>query len=390
MPDWQIPLSDLNYGSEEEEAVMRVIRSGWLSSGPEVQRFEEKFADAAGVRHAIALSSATAALHLAMLALDVGDGSEVIQPALNFVAAANMTIAAGAKPVFADIISVEEPTIDPNHLRSLITSRTRAVIVMHYGGYPCRMGDILDVCDARGVPVIEDACHAPGVVYADTQHSKLHGRKIGSLGRVACFSFFSNKNMATAEGGMITTDDDEIASRIRLLRSHGMTAVTWDRHRGHASSYDVTMHGFNYRLDEIRAALGQAQLARLGEGNMRRRNLIRIYRDELADAPDVHVPFAGYAGDSAGHLMPILAKNATHRNQLGSMLRENRIQSSLHYPLVTSFSAYAKYVDAQTARSLDFSERIVTLPLYPSLTPRQVQLICSLIKVTAATNLQAT
>jgi dTDP-4-amino-4,6-dideoxygalactose transaminase len=309
----RIPLSDLSYGPEEEAAVLRVLASRWLSSGPEVAAFESEFRDALGAKHAVAVANGTAALHLGYLALELGPGDEVIQPALNFVAAANMTVALGCVPVLADVVSLDEPNISPREIERSVTAATKAVVVMHYGGYPCRMAEIAETCRRRGIALIEDACHAVGARYLDSAERKPHGSMAGVLGDVGCFSFFSNKNLAVGEGGMLVTNRDDVAEKARLLRSHGMTSMSWDRHRGHASSYDVMLHGYNYRLDELRAALGRAQLAKLAANNRRRGELVRHYRDGLGDLHGWHLPFAGYDGDSAYHLMVMVAPDAAMR-----------------------------------------------------------------------------
>ncbi|MBV8576773.1 MAG: DegT/DnrJ/EryC1/StrS family aminotransferase, partial [Acetobacteraceae bacterium] len=270
MSDWRIPLSDLDYGSEEADAVQRVIAGKWLSMGPEVHAFEQEFAAMQEAKHTLGVSSATAGLHLALLALEVGPGDQVIQPALNFVATANMTVAVGATPVFADICRLDEPTIDPSEVEQLISPRTKAVVVMHYGGSLCRMGELTELCAARGIAIVEDACHAVGVAYHDTRNRWPNGVMAGSIGDISAFSFFSNKNIASGEGGMVVTNRTDLAERMRLLRSHGMTTLTWDRHKGHAASYDVVNPGYNYRLDELHAALGRAQLRKLKRNNQRR------------------------------------------------------------------------------------------------------------------------
>jgi len=274
LTDWRVPLSDLDYGSEEANAVQRVIASKWLSMGPEVQAFEQEFAAMQGSKHALAVSSATAGLHLALLALGVGPGDEVVQPALNFVATANMTVAVGATPVFADICSLDEPTIDPSEVERLISPRTKAAVVMHYGGSLCRMAELTELCTAHGVAIVEDACHAVGVAYRDARNRRPNGIMAGSIGDISAFSFFANRNIASGEGGMVVTNRADLAERVRLLRSYGMTTLTWDRHKGHAGSYDVMNPGYNYRLDELHAALGRAQLKKLERNNQRRRNLL--------------------------------------------------------------------------------------------------------------------
>ena len=217
MPSWNIPLSDLDYGQEEMDAVARVLRSKWLSMGPEVESFEAEFAALQSASYALAVSSATAGLHLSFLAAEIGPGDEVIQPALNFVATANMTVACGATPIFADIISLAEPTIDPANVAGLITPRTKAVVVMHYGGNLCRMAELLTLCRKRNLFLIEDACHAVGARYHDALGQPPHGTMAGSIGDVGTFSFFANKNMVTGEGGMIVTNREDLAAKVDCL-----------------------------------------------------------------------------------------------------------------------------------------------------------------------------
>lgn len=383
MSNWTIPLSDLDYGPEEEAAVLRVLRSRWLSMGPEVQAFEREFAEMTGVRHAFAVANGTAALFLAYAALGIQPGDEIIQPALNFVAAANMTVAVGAKPIFADICSLDEPSLDPASVERLINPRTRAVVVMHYGGYFCRMDEFQALCRSRGLALIEDACHAVGGRYASASPaSALNGRAAGVLSDVACFSFFANKNLPVGEGGMVTTDRDDLAEILRSLRSHGMTTLTWDRHKGHAYSYDVTLHGYNYRLDELRAALGREQLKKLESGNARRKALVTQYRQGLANVARLQVPFKDGGRGSAYHLMPVLAADAAHRKELVSALGQARIQSSLHYPDIPRFTIFQKDGVQAMPISRSFSERVITLPLFPHLQEEQVaQVVATLASV---------
>jgi dTDP-4-amino-4,6-dideoxygalactose transaminase len=380
---WRIALSDLSYGPEEEAAVVRVLQSRWLSMGPEVEAFEAEFAEFIGVKHAIAVANGTAALHLSYLALGLGPGDEVIQPAINFVAGANMTVAVGAVPIFADIVGVQEPSIDPGDLEKRITSRAKAVVVMHYGGYPCRMAEIYAICQRHGLALIEDACHAVGARYLDPQERPHHGKMVGSLGDIACFSFFSNKNLATGEGGMVVTDRDDLADRLRLLRSHGMTTLTWDRHKGHASSYDVVSHGYNYRLDELHAALGRVQLKKLNRNNALRRQLTAAYHRNLASLPDWVLPFADYSGDSSCHLMVIVAPDEGTRARVAKTLKEARIQTSLHYPCLPDFDAFKEVKAEGLDCTRSFAKRVLTLPLFPAMTVSQVEEICSLIQSVA-------
>jgi dTDP-4-amino-4,6-dideoxygalactose transaminase len=380
LSEWRIPLSDLDYDTGEEEAVLRVLRSKWLTMGAEVEAFEQEFANLIGTKYAVAVASGTAALHLAYLALGIGLGDEVIQPAINFVASANMTLAVGAIPVFGDIISLEEPTIKPEDISRLITPKTKAVVVMHYGGYLSRMDEILDICTKHSIPLVEDACHAVGSQYRNSRLKPPHGKMAGNLGEIACFSFFSNKNIAIGEGGMITTNRVDLAQRIRLLRSHGMTTLTWDRHRGHSYSYDVVAQGFNYRLDEIHAALGRMQLRKLQKNNERRGQLVSAYRYGLSGFPGWIFPFADYCGDSSYHLAALVAPDEERRSKLIRFLKKAKIQTSLHYPFLPQFEAFKwSQCNGHLTRSLAYSQRALTLPLFPGMTISDVEGICAII-----------
>ncbi len=379
MSDWRIALSDLDYGPREEAAVLRVLKSKWLSMGPEVQAFEKEFGELVGAKYAFAVSNGTAALHLSYLAQGLGPGDEIIQPAINFVAAANMTVAVGSTPVFADIVGVDEPTIDPAKIEGRITPQTKAVVVMHYGGYLCRMAEIKEICEQHDLLLIEDACHAVGAQYLDPQDRSPHKKMAGSIGDIACFSFFSNKNLATGEGGMVVTNRDDLAERLRLLRSHGMTTLTWDRHKGHARSYDVILNGYNYRFDELRAALGRCQLAKLKGNNRRREELVSAYRKNLSSFPGWIIPFKDYSGDSTYHLMVALAPTEEVRLKTVENLTKQRIQTSFHYPFLPEMSAFKNYRSQGLARSVSFASRVITLPLFPTLPLQHVEEICAFI-----------
>jgi dTDP-4-amino-4,6-dideoxygalactose transaminase len=378
--EWRIPLSDLDYDAAEEEAVLRVLRSKWLSMGGETEAFESEFASSVGAKHAIAVANGTAALHLAFLALGLGPRDEVIQPAINFVAAANTTVATGATPVFADIVGIDEPTIEPEEVRRRITSRTKAVVVMHYGGYLPRMSDICEICREHRIALVEDACHAVGARYLDEKGRLPHEKMAGNLGDIGCFSFFSNKNMAVGEGGMVTVNEDTLARRVRLLRSHGMTTLTWDRYRGHANQYDVQLHGFNYRLDEIRAALGRVQLQKLEKNNERRKHLVAEYIRHLDGLDGCVFPFEKYRGSSSYHLAVLVVPDPDHRPRITAALKEARIQTSMHYPYIPGFEAFEKFEAGGLEHSKDYARRAVSLPLFPGMTDSQVEEICSIIR----------
>jgi dTDP-4-amino-4,6-dideoxygalactose transaminase len=382
--NWNIPLSDIDFDGLETEAVLEVLKDKWLSMGPKVEAFEAAFRAMSESPHALAVSIGTAALHLALLGLGIGPGDEVIQPALNFVASANVTVAAGATPVFADIVSDVEPVIDPRAVEALCTPKTRAMICMHYGGFPAPMAALREIFNRRGIHLIEDACHAVGGSYmapAGPENTALTRRPVGSAADVACYSFFSNKNLAVGEGGMVTTTHDEVAKRIRQLRSHGMTTLTWDRHRGHANTYDVIQHGYNYRLDEIRAALGTIQLQKLAANNRHRLHKFSQYVTRLAALKEWRIPFAHVVSspDSAtgtAHLVVLLAPTSEKRDRLRDHLKALKIQTSLHYPTITTFSAFSAYAGSAVPKSLDYSSRALTLPLYPTLSEDGIDEVC--------------
>jgi len=357
---WKYTLSEMDMPKEDLEAVADCIRSEWLSMGPRAKTFEDTFAEMCEVKHAIAVSNGTAALHLSMAALGLGEGDEVIQPSINFVASANMTRALGATPVFADSRSLLDPTIDVEEIKAKITNKTKAVVVMHFGGYACQMDEIKALCDERGLMLIEDACHAPCQKYAGEL-----GGYLGAIGEVGCFSFFSNKNMTTAEGGIIITNNDDLATALRKMRSHGMTTLSWDRHHGRPSTYDVLMHGFNYRLDDLRAALGISQLSRLLGNNDRRRNHMQTYADTVAnlDSDDIQFIFGDRPKDGTGHVAGVVVPHGK-RDAARLALAEKRIQTSLHYPPIHTFTAFSDFADIPLPVAENFAQSMITLPMH--------------------------
>jgi dTDP-4-amino-4,6-dideoxygalactose transaminase len=255
--------------------------------------------------------------------------------------------------------------------------------VVHYGGYACDMSKIMDIAHRYELRVIEDAAHAAG--------SWLQGRHLGTWGDIGCFSFFSNKNMTTGEGGMVVTSNDKLYEKLTLLRSHGMTSLTWDRHKGHAWSYDVVELGYNYRIDEVRSAIGKIQLSKLNQNNERRRYLIEHYRECLAHLPQVVVPFCEHPGITAAHIMPILLPAGIDRVAFMEQMKSQGIQTSIHYPPIHEFTAYRK-IAALSRRSLPVTQNVarreVTLPLYSGMTDGDVSIVTEAISDTLLQSLQ--
>lgn len=365
---WNVPLSDLAFDDAELQAVQAVVTSKWLTMGACSQQFEQEFAAFCGSTYAFGVTNCTAGLHLACLAAGLGPGDEVIVPSLSFVATANAVRYVGAVPVFADICSEQDLTISPASIEARITPKTRAIMVMHYAGYPCDMPAIQAIADRHNLVILEDAAHAAGTY--------LDGRHMGTWGQSGAFSFFSNKNLAVGEGGMVVTDDPQVAEKLRLLRSHGMTSLTWDRHKGHAFSYDVVELGYNYRIDEIRSAMGIAQLHKLAQGNQRRREIAKQYRSALHHAaPDITIPFESHPGISSGHIFPIILPRGMNRQVFMERMKAEGIQTSIHYPPIHLFQVHRSNELLDLTITEEIASREVTLPLFPSLADEQIDAV---------------
>jgi dTDP-4-amino-4,6-dideoxygalactose transaminase len=371
MPDWTVPLAEVVVPEEAIAVVADVYRSGWLSMGPQTEELEREFAAYAGARHALAVANGTAALHLVCAGAGLGPGDEVVVPAMTFVATVNAIAYTGATPVFADVVSLTEPWLEPGAVEAVVTDRTKAIMTMAYGGHPGRTVELAALARERGLVLLEDAAHAVG--------SRVGDRHLGTFGLAGAFSFFSNKNLAVGEGGMVVTDDDEIYARMRLLRSHGMTTLTWDRHRGHASGYDVVERGFNYRIDEPRAALARWRLAHLDADNARRRALDARYRELLAGIDPLTLALAP-APDArlAHHLFTIVLDDGVERRRFREALGARGIQTSVHYPPVHRFSIYGGARELPVTEA--YAARTVTLPLFATMTVTQQNVVVDAIR----------
>jgi dTDP-4-amino-4,6-dideoxygalactose transaminase len=375
----RIPVFDVRLEQAHVEAVTEALRSGWLTMGPRIEAFEREFADHLGVAHAVATSSCTAALHLAYLAAGVGPGDEVIVPGITFVASAAAVRYCGATPVLAEIGGQDDLGIDPEDAEARITPRTKAICAVHYGGYAAPLGPLREICERHGLALVEDAAHSPEASGPDPD------RKLGTYGLAGTFSFFSNKILSCGEGGLLATDDAGVAESARSRRSHAMTSGTWDRHRGHAMGYDVVDVGYNYRLDEPRAALLSARLPGLAADVEERRRLTRRYREQLDDVDGVTLPYGEeQVAASSCYVMPVMLDDPALRDPVRQLLSERHaVQTSVLYPAINEFTAYGR-----GAESLPRCERAartqLTLPLYPHLGEERLERVVDALRQSLA------
>lgn len=372
---WKIPLFDLDFGKEEEDAVVEVVKSKWLTSGPKTKEFEEKFASFLGEDiKCCALANGTAALHCALAASGVGPGDEVIIPALTFVADLNVVAMTGAKPVLADIKSYDNWNISPIDVERKITESTKAVIAVHYAGWPCDMDELEFICKKNNLILIEDAAHAPGGEYK--------GKKCGTFGDFGCFSFFSNKNLSTGEGGMLSSKNSDLINKAALFKSHGMTRSTMDRYMGKGLTYDVAMPGLNYRIDELKSALGIVQLSKLNTNNQKRLELVSHYIKSLNELTEIIIPWRDFPDDrkSTGHIFTIMLPENSNREEFMNFLKDKGIQTSIHYPGFHEFSFYGEAFSFPCKKAAEVSSRMVTLPLYPGMKFDDIDYISFCIK----------
>ncbi|NNF78784.1 MAG: hypothetical protein HKN05_12215, partial [Rhizobiales bacterium] len=329
--NWRYTASAPHIGPDEQTAALECLMAGEPSSGRYVQAFEQAFAQLHGAKHAIAVANGTASVHLALLAAEIGQSpdDEVIQPSLNSVGAANMTVAVGARPVFADIVSLTEPTLDPDEVRALIGPNTRAVVAMHYGGYPARIAALETLCRKHGMLLIEQCCHGPGFVGPE-----LGDRALGTVGDIGCFSLGPDIPAACGgSGGMIVTDDDALAARMRSLLLQSATPLHCNRNPGRTSTANIAAHGFNFHMDDLRAAIGLAQLNIVPTANTQRQRRAQAYANVVETFCDGIIEYAfGWAPmEGTAHVAAILVE-PSKRNNLRAFLTEKRVQTSLHYP----------------------------------------------------------
>ena len=371
--EYKIPLFDLNFDEQESQAVVETMRSKWISMGPKTEELESKFSSMLNNIYTVALSNCTVALHLAMRLLDIGEDDEVICPSLTFVATVNAIRYVKAKPVFCDIKSYHDLTIDPDDIEAKISRKTKAIIVMHYGGFSCDMDKIMAVAQKHDVKVIEDASHAPLSEYA--------GKKLGTIGEIGCFSFFSNKNISTGEGGMLVTNNNEIYEKAKLLRSHGMTSLSYDRSRGHTTSYDVIDLGYNYRIDDIRASIGIVQLSKLKNDLIKRFDVRKYYIERLTAIKEIIIPFKENVHFSSNYIFPVVIKDSTTelRDMIREKLQDSGVQTSVHYPAVHLFSIYEEFTTELPITEY-VTQNEITLPMYSHITKNDIDYVVQILE----------
>ena len=362
-----LPFHRATIGPEEEAEVIATLRSGWLTTGPRTKEFERRFADYVGAKHAVGLTSCTAALHISLVALGVGPGDEVITTPITWAATANVIVHTGATPVFADVLP-ETLCIDPASVAALITERTKALIPVDYAGQPCDLEALRALAEPRGIAIVEDAAHAIETVY--------RGGKVGSLATTTCFSFYATKNLTTGEGGMVTTDDDDLAERLRILSLHGISRDAWKRYTTSGfKRYQIVAAGFKYNMFDLQAALGLCQLDRLAGMHSDRERLVIRYRELLGRVPGVRmIQQVQQEGDvNAYHLLPIVLEGAgeAERDQVMAAIQAEGIGVGIHFPAVHLEPFYRESYGQSPGMcplAEAFAAATLSLPLYPTLT----------------------
>jgi dTDP-4-amino-4,6-dideoxygalactose transaminase len=376
-----LPFSRPSIGAREKELVLETLESGWITTGPRAADLGRRVAALAGARHGLAVSSATGGLHLALAALGVGPGDEVVTSVYTFVACVNVIEHVGARPVLVDI-EPDTLCLDPRAVERALTAKTRALLPVDYAGHPCDFDALGELARARAIPVVEDAAHALG--------ASLGGRPVGSLSDITAFSFYATKNLTTGEGGATVTDDDALAERLSLLSLHGMNRDAWKRYSDTGSwYYEVTAPGFKYNLSDVLAAIGLAQLERFDEMQRRRRELVALYDSLLAGVPEVRRPRARPGVVHAWHLYPValeLERLTCDRARFIQELRAENIGASVHF---IPIHLHPYFRDRLGVRAGDFPvaedayRRAVTLPLYPDMTPRDVEDVVTAVRKVA-------
>jgi dTDP-4-amino-4,6-dideoxygalactose transaminase len=372
-----LPYNLPDISDAEIEAVVDTLRSGWLAPGPRARAFEADFAAHAGTRHAIALDSATAGMHLALVALAIGPGDEVITTPMTFAATVNVIVHAGATPVLADVLE-GDACIDPAAVERAVTSRTRAIMPVHHAGAACDMETLRRIAQERGLRIVADAAHALG--------TEIGGAPVAAYGDATVYSFYPTKNVTSGRGGMLATDEDALAQRCRLLALHGMSDDAWDRYTARGSwAYQVLAPGYNYAMSDLQAALGHAQFARLDEFQRRRRELAARYSERFAEVEEVTPPCERAGTTHAWHLYVLrlrLERLRIGRDAFIDELRERGIGTSVHF-IPLHHHPYYREAFGWSPGDLPVADALfagmISLPLYTRMTVRDVDRVADAV-----------
>ena len=360
---------------EDKKIVKKTLTQSMLTLGPQLEKFENDFCKYSKAKYAVAVSNCTAALHLSLMALGIKKDDEVIIPDLTFVADANAILACNAKPVIVDI-NKENFFLSISNIKKNITKKTKAIIPVHIYGQVCNIEDILDVAKDNNLKVIEDCAHAVG-----TFHKSKH---VGTLGNTGCFSFYPTKNITTAEGGMVITNSEKIAEKVRQLRNHGMTKSLKSRYSSeYPWIFDIKQQGYNYRLDEIRAALGITQLKRIKKINELRKKASSYYNKNLQNIPGIILPDMVNDKTHSYHLYTIRVRKPykLSRNQLFKKLKDNGIRTTVYWMPIHKYTAYRKFVKtSNTLNTTKIYDEILALPLFPNISKKHQDAVIKVIK----------
>lgn len=373
-----LPFHRPSLGKAEEREILDTLRSGWITTGPKTIEFEKRFARYIGCKHAIALNSCTAGLHLALVALGIGEGDEVITSPITFPATANVIIHQKARPVFVDV-EPDTLNIDPDKIEASITPRTKAIIPIHFAGHPCDMDRILSIAKRYNLAIIEDAAHAI--------EAKYHQQKIGTIGNFTSFSFYATKNITTGEGGMLTTNNDEFADKIRILRLHGISKDAWKRYGSEGyKHWDVIYPGYKYNMFDIQAALGLHQLKKIERFWKIRKTYVEMYDDAFKSIPEIILLSRRPHIKHSYHLYVILVKNEdlkVDRDTIMNLIQSEGVGIGIHFRSLHLHPFYRRtfhFKRGDFPNAAYASERVISLPLYPALQEKDVRRVIKVVK----------
>lgn len=374
-----LPFALPSIGDEEINEVKSTMLSGWLTTGPQTKKFEEKFSEYTGSDYAVAVNSCTAALHLALKALQVGPGDEVITTPLTFASTANIILMSGAKPVFVDI-DAETFNIDPEKIERAISKRTKVLLPVHYGGYPAELDTIMKLAERYNLHVVEDAAHAAGARYGD--------KMIGNVSTATCFSFYATKTITTGEGGMLTTNSRTLADKVRMLSLHGLSKDAWNRYSKKGSwYYEIVDLGYKYNMTDVQASIGLPQLRKINEFTKKRREIARLYDESLKDIPEIKLPPRDH--DKTEHIYHLytirldLDQISFDRDTFIEALRAENIGTSVHFIPIHLHPFYRKeygFIRGDFPATEIVFDSIVSLPIYPRMTVEDVNDVVTAVK----------